>query len=316
MNKAELNEVTAVATERVKGELGEGRFLAVIPGTGWKEGLDGLFHQTNEIPYSELAVLDSAAVVEGHTKSIRVGDINGRPTLVLGRVHPNEEIRHPDLPHAMRIVIGAVRDRVDGLLVTNGVGTLHGRVEVEGGGRIQSLIAMAVLDIMGWANRGRRQEHVGIGDLAIVDDMITTSLGSNTPLLGGEFADFYHGGKDAYGIHRDNDLYFNVAKKAIEDVQGRCSRTVHFHAPGPQFEGPTMKRNLRAMGADVVGMSSQENLIAAWERIPFANVVLATNGAFERHTHEENQEIGRRSAGRTRDVLVRIADTWPRRKAA
>ncbi|MFA7685654.1 MAG: hypothetical protein WCX95_02555 [Candidatus Gracilibacteria bacterium] len=312
MNKSELAERTEAASERVKSEFGNERFLAVIPGTGWKEGLDGLFHQENEIPYGELDVPDSAVAVDGHTKSIRVGDINGRPTLVLGRVHPNEEIRHPDLAQAMRIVIGAVRERTDGLLVTNGVGTLHGRVSVEGGGCLQSLIATAVLDVMGWANRGRRQEHVGIGDLAIVDDMITTSLGSNTPLLGGEFADFYHGGKDAYGIHRDNDRYFNIAREAIANVQGRCSRAVHFHAPGPQFEGPTMKRTLRAMGADVVGMSSQENLIAAWDKIPFANVVLATNGAFEHHTHAENQEMGRSAANRTREVLARIADTWPR----
>lgn len=311
MDKARLSDLTASAADSMDKELGNEKFLAVIPGTGWKEGLDGLFKQRNEISYRELGVPDSAAVVEGHTKSIRIGDINGRPTLVLGRVHPNEEIRHPDLPQAMRIAIGAVRDKADGLLVTNGVGTLHGRVDVKDGGFIQSLIATAILDAMGWANRGRRQEHVGIGDLAIVDDMITTALGSNTPMLGGEFVDFYHGGQGAFGIHRDNDLYFNIARKAIEDVQGICSRAVHFHAPGPQFEGPTMKKNLRSMGADVVGMSSQENLIAAWEKIPFANVVLATNGAFEHHTHDENQEMGRKAAKRTGDVLARIAETWP-----
>lgn len=311
MNRNQLAEATDAARENVSGRLGREKFLAIIPGTGWADGLEGLFRQEDEIPYVDLKVPD-VADVPGHRKSMRIGSVNGRSTLLLGRVHPNEEIRHQDLPQAMRVVIGAVKDSVDGLLVTNAVGTLHGRVEVEGGGLIQSLVATAVLDAMGWACRGRRKEHIGIGDLAVVDDMNTISLGSNTPLLGGEFVDFVHGGNDAYGIHRDNDLYFDVARRAITEVQGRCARAVHFHVPGPQFEGPTMKKVLRAMGSDVVGMSSQENLVAAHEHIPFANVVLATNGAFERHTHEENQAIGRKSAGKTREVIERIADTWPK----
>lgn len=312
MNKTELTDRIAAADELVGRRIGDDRSLAIIPGTGWAEGLQEIFTQRDEIQYNDLAVPDAAVDVEGHRKSLRVGEINGRKVVLLGRVHPNEEIRHPDLPQAMRIVIGAVKKRVDGLLVTNGVGTLHGPIEVEGGGWIQNLIATMILDAMGWANRGRIQEHIGIGDLAVVDDMITTALGSDTPLLGGEFADFYHGGRGAYGIHRDNDRYFDVARRAIERVQGSCSRAVHFHTPGPQFEGPTMKRNLRAMGADVVGMSSQENLIAAWEEIPFANVVLATNGAFEHHTHAENQKIGRKAAVKTRRVIKRIVDAWPK----
>lgn len=308
MNKTELNERTEQAQEIVESELGGGeRFFGSVLGTGWKQGTDGLFVQENEIPYEHLNIPGIGAEVEGHVKSMKVGYINGRPALILGRVHANEESLSSDANQAMRVIIGAVRDRLDGLLITNGVGTLHGPVGREKG-LLRSMIQTAILDTMGWAVRGRRQERINVGDIAIVDDVMTLPLGPYTPLVAGEFEDYYHG-----GIHRDGDRYFRLGHSAVVDVQGECSRAVYCYMTGPQFEGPTDKRIFRALGGDVMGMSGIQDILAAVRAgIPFVNLGFATNGPFGKHSHEENQRIGLENAPKMGKVIEVLADRWPR----
>lgn len=311
MNIREANERTAVAEAVISDQLGGGdRFLGIIPGTGWAQGLEAIFTQHGEVPYDDLNIPGTGAHVEGHSKSLKIGEIEGRKVLVFGRVHPNEEGRNPDLPQAMRIVIGAVREKLDGLIVTNGVGTLHGRIRT-GNGLIHDLVREAIIDTIGWSKRGRRQEPIGVGDLAIVDDVITESLGGSTPLLAGEFVDFYHG-----GIHAGDDIYFNIAREAVAAVQGRCPRAASYFIAGPQFEGPIDKFNARASGADVIGMSGQETLAARKFGVPYAHLVFATNGAFGMHSHEDNQTMGAQNAHKMRGVLKQLARTWPEKKAA
>lgn len=313
MHLQQAEDRIEAARVKMEARLGGGNFLAIVPGTGWKQGLDGLFQQKDQIPYGELGVPMVSGTVEGHDKSLKVGTIDDRDVLVFGRVHSNEEPRHPDINHAMRVAIGSARDRLDGLVVTNGVGTLHGPVGLERG-RLHSLIQTALLDALGWAFRGRRKEELDESDLAVIEDVVTLSLGSHTPLLAGEFIDaFSPAPENKHGLHRDNDRYFAVAREAVEEVQGRCPRATYCFIPGPQFEGPMVKKIFRGLGGDVVGMSGQEVLLATLWDIPSANLVFVTNRAFEAHSHENNTNAGERNAGKMKRVLQILAHTWPRR---
>jgi hypothetical protein len=59
------------------------------------------------VPYAELGVPGSQLRVEGHSKVLKVGEIEGCGAFVLGRVHPNEDMTDPDLRQAMMLLIGA-----------------------------------------------------------------------------------------------------------------------------------------------------------------------------------------------------------------
>lgn len=310
MDRAELINRTDIAQERITRELGDIKALGIIPGTGWSEGVKTAFRERLKIPYLRLGVPGSKlkAGVEGHSKDLKVGDIDGRDTIIVGRVHPNEDCTHPDLRQAMALVIGALDKCLDGLIVTNGLGTLHGRVGRENG-LIISMVQTAIVDLMGWALRGRRQEHIGVGDIALVDDIKTGFVGPFTPLGASEFVNFYH-----KGIHRDGDLYFNLVKQVVAEIQGRCPRAQTRFIPGPQFEGPADKMECRALGDDTIGMSGiQEILTCTRLGIPVEQIVLATNGPFGLHDHEGNQETGRKNAEKAASILTELSRRWPRR---
>jgi len=307
MNKRELTERSEGAKELLQPRVGGGkRFLGIVPGTGWKEGLEGLFRPDGSpIDYKDLDVPGAESSIEGHSKSMQIGDIDGRPVIVMGRVHPNETT-DPDIVLAMRMIIESVRENLDGLIVTNGVGTLHGPVN-EHLGRLASFVHTAVLNTAAHLFNGRRSEHVGVGDIAVVDSFDTTTIGKDTPLLAGDFHDLHH-----KGYHRDSDRFLNLGRDAVAAVQGRTPLAKFAYMHGPQFEGPGEKKRARFFGGDVIGMSALEGLVATKNGIPFSHLVLATNGAFAPHSHEGNLDVGAAKAETTRAILKILARDWPR----
>ncbi|MBI5422160.1 hypothetical protein HZA44_03425, partial [Candidatus Peregrinibacteria bacterium] len=242
MDRSEFQMETERISEKIQSELGDQKALGIVSGTGWDKGIDHAFKKRQTVPYSVLGIPGSKTTVEGHSKDFKIGDINGREALVFGRVHPNENVMDPNLRQAMALLIAALRTHLDGLIITNGVGTLHGQVGLENG-RAHSAVRTALLDVLGWAHRGRRKELIRVGDIALVDDVKTGLVGPFTPLGAGDFVDFYHG-----GIHRDRDLYFNAVRQVISHVQGHCPRAQARFIAGPQFEGPADKIEFRAQG--------------------------------------------------------------------
>ncbi|MFC1616009.1 hypothetical protein ACFL21_02620 [Patescibacteria group bacterium] len=306
MNSLELGERTEKAKEILISELGNIGALGIVPGTGWKNGLAQAFNPKLSIPYQHLELPGSDLEVEGHHKDLKLGEIDGRNVIVAGRVHPNENSTDPDLRQAMAIILGALEDCLDGLIITNGVGTLHGPIGRERG-LINSLIRTALIDMQGRILRGRPKELINVGDIAIVDDIKTSLVGPFTPLGAGEFEDFYHN-----GIHRDDDRFFNIARAAVIDIQGHCSRALSRFIAGPQFEGPADKVEFRANGEDIIGMSGiQEVLNCTRLHLPCVQLVLATNGPFVIHKHEDNEEVGIANGEKAGRILGRLADTWP-----
>lgn len=236
---------------------------------------------------------------------MKVGLLRDRPVVVMGRVHPNEA-NNPDLVYTMRIIIESVRDRLEGLIITNGVGTLHGPIN-EHLGAIRSRIHTAVIDYLAYIHNGRKSEPIGIEDISVVDSFDTLCVGKDTPLFSGEFTDLHHD-----GYHSEKDRYLDLGRSAVMCVQGRAPLAKFTYIHGPQFEGPGEKIAARARGGDVIGMSGLEGLIAVKNRIRFAHLALATNGAFAPHSHQGNLDVGKNCAKVTAAVLEVLMNTWPR----
>lgn len=77
------------------------------------------------------------------------------------------------------------------------------------------------------------------------------------------------------------------------------------------------KVECRAQGDDVIGMSGiQEALACTRYDIPFIHQVLATNGPFEPHSHDANQDVGKANAEKAAGILEMEAEIWPVRLAA
>ncbi len=309
MNHSELADREGAAREKLTQEMGElPPSVGIFEGTGWNKGVKGIFEEETSVPYHVLGVPGvekESGKVDGHSKTVRKGTIDGRPALVIGRVHANES-KNPYGPLGTRVVMGAVRPALEGVIVTHGVGSLSGRIGTEQG-VIKSLVRTALIDAMGWAHRGRRMNETSPGDLAVVESIQNRYFGTGTPLIAGEFVD-----PDNFGIRGGDGRYIALAERALLEAQGKAPRVVYGYVPGPQFESLGDKLAFRSAGCEVIGMSGHEVSLATLWNIPVAQVVLITNGAFAPHSHTGNQAVGAQSVQPTAKALRYMVANWPR----
>lgn len=318
MNKNELADRVGAAKETLVSHVGDiSSTIGVIPGTGWKEGVDQAFVEDLAVPYSSLMLPgfnreDQGDGIPGHSKSLRLGKIDGKDVLVIGRVHANES-KDPEITLATRVVIEAVRQQLKGLIVTHGVGSLSGWIDQPKHltletlpQAVRGLVRTLIIDTLGWAHRGRRINPVAVGEIAVVEDILTRHFGDGSPLLAGEFVDPYYG-----GLHRENSRYLHFAREAVLAVQGTAPSVVYSYVQGPQFETFADKLAFRSTGGEVIGMSGHEVSVAAALDLPVVQIVLATNGPFAAHSHEGNQAMGSANEAKAAEVLRRLVSHWP-----
>jgi len=129
------------------------------------------------------------------------------------------------------------------------------------------------------------------GDLVLISDHINL-LGAN-PLSGPEFIDM----SEAYSRE-----YREIAKEA-----GVLKEGVYAALPGPSYETPAEIRYLRTIGADLVGMSTVPEVIAANHMgIKVLGISCVTNMAAgilpQKLTHAEVMETG----DRVKDTLAAL----------
>ena len=129
------------------------------------------------------------------------------------------------------------------------------------------------------------------GDLVLISDHINL-LGAN-PLSGPEFIDM----SEAYSRE-----YREIAKEA-----GVLKEGVYAALPGPSYETPAEIRYLRTVGADLVGMSTVPEVIAANHMgIKVLGISCVTNMAAgilpQKLTHAEVMETG----DRVKDTLAAL----------
>ena len=147
---------------------------------------------------------------------------------------------------------------------------------------------------------GGLRDDFTVGQPVLISDHL--NLTARSPLVGAEFVDLV-------------DAYAPRLRALARDVDPTLTEGVYAGLPGPHYETPAEIRMLRTLGADLVGMSTVHETIAA--RAAGAEVLgisLVTNLAAgmtgEPLSHVEVLEAGRQSATRMgsllADVLARL----------
>lgn len=227
---------------------------------------------------------------------------------------PYEEIpsfpRSTALGHAGRLVVGTV----DGISVA----VLQGRAHLyEGYSAAQVAFPVCVLGRMGVRAVVLTNAAGGInleysrGALVVLRDHINLQgtnplIGPNDDCLGVRFPDM----TDAY-----NAAFRRFTLEESERLGGGICEGVYAAVSGPSYETPAEVRFLRTIGADLVGMSTVPEVIAARHMgLKVLAISCVTNMAAgitgERLTHQEVMETGEQMRGKflalIRAVLPKI----------
>ena len=241
-------------------------------------GLGGLVDELDdrvEIPYAEIPGWPLSSAV-GHAGVLVLGTLAGLPIAVMrGRAHLYEGIGADRVAFGVR-ALGRLGIR--SLVVTNAAGG------IDPGYRPGLLVLIS--------------DHVNLqGTSALV--------GPNDDSLGPRFPDM----SDAY----DSDLR-ERAREAAAYLGIEVGEGVYGAWLGPQFETPAEIRFMRAVGADLAGMSTVQEVIAARHMgIRVLGISVVTNMAAgilpETIDHEEVLDVAERAAGYVTALLRELVPT-------
>ncbi|WP_232663910.1 purine-nucleoside phosphorylase [Pseudonocardia sp. TRM90224] len=140
---------------------------------------------------------------------------------------------------------------------------------------------------------GGIREGMHVGEPVLISDHI--NLTATSPLVGPRFTDL-------------TDLYSPKLRSIAKEIDPSLNEGVYAALPGPHFETPAEIRMLRGLGADLVGMSTALEAIAARaEGCEVFGLSLVTNLAAgitgEPLDHHEVLAAGAASAGRMGALL-------------
>jgi purine-nucleoside phosphorylase len=139
---------------------------------------------------------------------------------------------------------------------------------------------------------GLRDDFV-VGQPVLISDHL--NLTARSPLVGGSFVDLV-------------DAYSPRLRAIAHEIDPSLAEGVYAGLPGPHYETPAEIRMLRTLGADLVGMSTVHETIAAREAAAQVLAVsLVTNLAAgmtgQPLSHDDVLEAGRQSATRMGSLL-------------
>ncbi|GAA3842998.1 purine-nucleoside phosphorylase [Saccharothrix violaceirubra] len=145
---------------------------------------------------------------------------------------------------------------------------------------------------------GGLRQGMTVGQPVLISDHL--NLTASSPLVGARFVDL-------------TDLYSPRLRALSREIDPTLEEGVYAGLPGPHFETPAEIRMLRTMGADLVGMSTVLEAIAARaEGVEVFGLSLVTNLAAgitgEPLNHEEVLEAGRASASRMGTFLRALVE--------
>jgi purine-nucleoside phosphorylase len=248
--------------------------VGVILGSGLG-GLADELEDRVEIPYPEIPGWPASTAV-GHAGVLVVGSLDGAPVAVMrGRAHLYEGIGADLVVFGVR-VLGALGIR--SLVVTNAAGGINTDF------RPGQIVLIS--------------DHVNLqGTSALV--------GPNDEALGPRFPDM----SEAYDPELRARAHEAAARLDVEVGEG-----VYAAWLGPQFETPAEIRFMRAVGADLAGMSTVQEVIAARHMgIRVLGISVVTNMAAgvlsEKIDHEAVLEVGGRAAGSVTALLRELVPT-------
>ncbi|OAN36245.1 purine-nucleoside phosphorylase [Mycolicibacterium iranicum] len=143
---------------------------------------------------------------------------------------------------------------------------------------------------------GGLRSEFSVGEPVLISDHL--NLTARSPLVGAQFVDMV-------------DAYSPRLRALAREIDPSLAEGVYAGLPGPHYETPAEIRMLRTLGADLVGMSTVHETIAA--RAAGADVLgvsLVTNLAAgmtgQPLSHDEVLEAGRQSATRMGSLLSSV----------
>ncbi|HEU0245833.1 MAG TPA: purine-nucleoside phosphorylase [Gaiellaceae bacterium] len=262
------------AVRRIREETDLEPRIGVVLGSGLGGLADALDGRV-EIPYREMPGWPVSTAV-GHAGVLVLGELDGVPVVLMrGRAHLYEGVG------AHRAVFGI---RVLGRL---GVGTL---VVTNAAGGINEAYRPGLLVLI--------SDHVNLQGTSPL-------VGPNDEGLGPRFPDM-------------SDAYDPELRRLARDAAGRLGielgEGVYAAWLGPQFETPAEIRLMRAVGADLAGMSTVLEVIAARHMgIRCLGISVVTNMAAgvlpEKIDHNTVLEVGARAAGSLTTLLRELVPT-------
>jgi purine-nucleoside phosphorylase len=262
------------AARRIREETDLEPRVGVVLGSG----LGGLADEVDarvEIPYGEIPGWPVSTAV-GHAGVLVLGTVAGVPIVVMrGRAHLYEGVGADRAVFGVR-VLGKLG--IGSLVVTNAAGGIN--------------------------------PDLSPGQLVLISDHVnlqgaSSLVGPNDESLGPRFPDM----SDAY----DAELRLR-AHLAAEELGIHLAEGVYVAWLGPQFETPAEIRFMRAVGGDLAGMSTVQEVIAARHMgIRCLGISVVTNMAAgvlpEKIDHEAVLEVGERAAGSLTALLRELVPT-------
>jgi purine-nucleoside phosphorylase len=197
--------------------------IGVVLGTGLGAFADELTDATR-IPYSQIPAFPRSTAI-GHAGQMVIGKTQGTPIVAMqGRVHLYEGYSASEISFPTRVL---------------------GRVGIR---------ALVLTNAAGGINLEYKQ-----GALVVISDHINLQghnplLGPNDERFGPRFPDMTH----AY-----SKSYREIALRAARKLGLSVHEGVYAGLLGPSYETPAEIRYLRTIGADLVGMSTIPEVIAA-----------------------------------------------------
>jgi purine-nucleoside phosphorylase len=245
--------------------------IGVVLGSGLGAFADELTDRT-DIPYGEIPGWPGSTAV-GHAGKLILGKLDGLDVAVMaGRAHLYEGYSPAQVVFGVRVLHAL---GVQSMVFTNAAGGIDQALER--------------------------------GGLVLISDHINLQganplVGPNDDSLGPRFPDM----SEAY-----SRAYREIAKQVAVELCVPITEGVYAAMPGPSYETPAEIRFLRTIGADVVGMSTVLEAIAANHMgMKVVGISCVTNMAagvipHSKLVHEEVLEAG----AMVRDTLVRFLKT-------
>lgn len=241
--------------------------VAIVLGSGLGAFADSLTHAI-EIPYGDIPGWPVSTAI-GHAGKLIFGNLDQTPVVVMaGRAHLYEGYTPQQAVFGVR-VLGKLGVRK--MIFTNAAGGIN--------------------------------LTYGTGALVLISDHINLQgsnplTGPNDETLGHRFPDM----TEAYSLRLRA-----IAKDAAQSLNVLLPEGVYAGLLGPNYETPAEIRYLRAIGADLVGMSTVGEVVAANHMgIECLGISCVTNMAAgvlqQKLNHEEVLEVGRQ----VRDGFVRL----------
>ncbi|HJZ86301.1 MAG TPA: purine-nucleoside phosphorylase [Polyangia bacterium] len=245
----------------------------------------------------------------------RVALVLGSGLGSLGDALEGARVTTTDIPHFPRATVPGHAGTL--VLGKNGVLALSGRVHLYEGYSVfevvfpvRVLIAMGARTLILTNAAGGLDPRYRAGELVVISDHINLTgqnplRGANDERMGPRFPDL----SEAY----HPSLRALAEKAAAAAGLGPLREGVYAGLAGPSYETPAEVRMLRALGADLVGMSTVLETIAAVHmgaRVLGISCVanLAAGLSQEKLTHDEVMEAGRQAAPRFRKLLDGVID--------